>query len=352
MPTYTESFTAPRDNLPNTYTDVQAREIDFVSRFTANWDALRNILGILRPIKKAPGTRLRSYTATVTLADGNVSPGRVIPYSTHTIKEIAYADVSVEKYAHAVTIEEVNEYGADVAVEKSDDAFLVELQNNVLTRFYSFANTGALTAVAGTWQAALAKAKGLVIDKFNKMRKTVTNVVGFANVLDLYDYLGAANVTIQTAFGLSYIQNFLGYSTLFLLSEPDINRGDVLAIPVENIDLYYIDPNDSEFRKLGLVYTVDGETNLIGFHAQGAYHTAVGETYALMGMTLWAEYLDAIAVVSVGSETFNAVVSPSGNPAALLYYEKDANDNYFRTTDTTVVATKTYYTRTVGPVNP
>ena len=135
MPTYTESFTAPRDNLPNTYTDVQAREIDFVSRFTANWDALRNILGILRPIKKAPGTRLRSYTATVTLADGNVSPGRVIPYSTHTIKEIAYADVSVEKYAHAVTIEEVNEYGADVAVEKSDDAFLVELQNNVLTRF-------------------------------------------------------------------------------------------------------------------------------------------------------------------------------------------------------------------------
>jgi hypothetical protein len=30
-----------------------------------------------------------------------------------------------------------------------------------------------------------------------------------------------------------------------------------------------------------------------------------------------------------------------------MYYEKDASNNYFRTTDTTVVSGKTYYTRTV-----
>ena len=44
---------------------------------------------------------------------------------------------------------------------------------------------------------------------------------------------------------------------------------------------------------------MDGETNLIGFHAEGNYSTAVGESFALMGMALWAEYIDGIAVVDV-----------------------------------------------------
>ena len=131
------------------------------------------------------------------------------------------------------------------------------------------------------------------------MRKTVTNVIGFANVLDAYKYLGAAGLTVQTAVGISYVENFLGYSTLFLLSDPDIPEGTVIALPVENIDLYYIDPGDSEFAKLGLNYTTVGETNLIGFHAEGNYNTAVGATFAIMGMKLWAEYLDGIAVVTV-----------------------------------------------------
>ena len=179
------------------------------------------------------------------------------------------------------------------------------------------------------------------------MRKTVTEVVGFANVLDFYDYLGAANITVQTQFGLTYIKDFMGYSTLFLLSAPDIARGKVIALPVENIDLYYIDPSDSEFAQLGLNYAVQGETNLIGFHAEGNYSTAVGESYALMGMTLWAEYLDGIAVINVGTESFSAVTSPTGNPAAQKYYEKAADNSYFRTTDETVVNGKTYYSRTV-----
>ena len=79
------------------------------------------------------------------------------------------------------------------------------------------------------------------------------------------------------------------------------SRNTVIATPVENIDLYYADPGDSEFARLGLNYTVQGETNLIGFHAQGNYSTAVGETYAIMGMKLWAEYLDGIAKITVSA---------------------------------------------------
>lgn len=296
---YVESLTNPRDSLPNVYTDVTAREVDFVTRFGDNWEALRNILGIMRPIRKAPGTQLVAYTASVDLESGAVDPGEVIPYSKTTIVQAAKADVDIRKYAKAVPIEDVNKYGAAIAVEKSDDAFLTTLQNVVLGDFYTFLNTGTLTGTAATWQAALAKAQGEVLNKWAAMGKDVTAVVGFANILDAYDYLGAADITVQTQFGLTYIKNFMGYQTLFLLPAAQIARTKVLATPIENIDLYYVDPGDSDFAKLGLNYTVQGETNLIGFHAQGNYNTAVGESFALMGMKLWAEYLDGIAKITV-----------------------------------------------------
>ena len=306
--TKVETLTNPRDSLPNVYTSVTAREIDFVTRFNDNWDALRQILGIMRPIRKAPGSQLISYTADVALEDGDVGAGEVIPYSKATIVQATKEDLTIKKYAKAVPIEDVNKYGAAIAIEKSDDAFLTKLQNVVMGNFYTFLNTGTLTSTAATWQAALAKAQGEVLNKFAGMAKDVTSVVGFANILDAYDYLGSADITVQTQFGINYIQNFMGYSTLFLLPATisrgvGIARNKVLATPVENIDLYYIDPGDSEFARLGLNYTTQGETNLIGFHAQGNYNTAVGETYAIMGMKLWAEYLDGIANVTVGTSS-------------------------------------------------
>jgi len=352
--TYVESLTNPRDSLPNVYSGVTEREQDFVSVFNLNWDALRTILGIMRPIRKAPGTKLISYTASVALESGNVDPGEVIPYSKATVTQAALEDLTIEKYAKAVPIEDVAKYGAAIAIEKTDEAFRNELQSNVLTRFYTFLNTGSLTNVQTTWQMALSMARGLVIDKFNKMRKSVTNVVGFANVLDAYTYLGSANVTVQTAFGVSYVENFLGYSTLFLLSEPDVPVGTVIAIPVENIDLYYIDPGDSDFARLGLSYTTQGETNLIGFHAEGNYTTAVGESFALMGMKLWAEFLDGIAVVKVEASGSLGSIANTSTAAYAAGAAGDATVTvptthsvsggkyYFKATETTAPSAPTY----------
>ena len=281
---------------------TQAREIDFVTRFTDNWDALRTIMGIMRPIRKAPGTKLVSYKASM---DGElqggatVAEGDEIPFTKMKVEPVSYGDIEVAKYAKSVTIESVAKYGEDVAVEKTDDAFIVALQNKVLGDFYAFLNTGSLSVTESTWQRALAMAKAAVLDKFAGMDKDVTEVVGFANIMDAYDYLGDKEITVQTAFGLNYVENFLGYSTLFLMPEKYIARNKVIALPVENIDLYYIDPGDSEFGKLGLNYTVQGETNLIGVHVEGDYSRATGDMYALMGMKLWAEYLDGIAVATV-----------------------------------------------------
>ena len=294
---------AAKTNVTTTaqYTTT-AREVDFVTRFNDNWDALRTILGIMRPIRKAPGTKLVSYKAEVDggLKGGStVAEGDEIPFTKMKVAPVAYGDIEVSKYAKSVTIESVAKYGAEVAVEKTDDAFLVALQNKILGDFYTFLATGTLALTPKTWQQALAQAKGKVLAKFMGIDKDVTEVVGFANIMDFYDYLGDKEITTQTMFGLTYVQNFLGYSTLFLLPDKYVAAGKVIATPVENIDLYYVDPSDSDFAKLGLNYTVKGETNLIGVHVEGDYSRATGDMYAIMGMKLWAEYLDGIAVATV-----------------------------------------------------
>lgn len=278
---------------------VTAREIDFVTRFERNWQHLRDILGIMRPIKKQPGAVLKSKYAEGTLQSGNVGEGEEIPYSKFTVKEKAYAEMTIEKYAKAVSIEAIKDHGYENAVQMTDDEFLFQLQTDVTGRFYDYLKTGTLTSTETTFQMALAMAKGRVENKFKQMHRNVTGVVGFVNILDVYEYLGAAEITIQNQFGFQYMKDFMGFNTIFLLSDSEIPRGQVIATPVENIVLYYVDPNESDFARAGLVYTVSGETNLIGFHTQGNYHTAVSEAFAVMGLTLFAEYIDAIAVITI-----------------------------------------------------
>ena len=278
---------------------VTAREIDFVTRFENNWEHLREILGIMRPIRKQPGAVLKSKYAEGTLESGQVAAGEEIPYSKFTVKEKTYAEMTIEKYAKAVTIEAIKDHGYENAVEMTDDQFLFELQNDVTGRFYEYLNTGTLTDSQTSFQKALSMAKGRVINKFKQMHKNVTGVVGFVNTLDVYEYLGEANITVQNQFGFQYIKDFLGFNTIFLLSDEEIARGKVIATPVENIVMYYVDPSESDFAKAGLIYTTGaGETNLIGFHTQGDYKHAVSEAFAIMGFVLFAEYIDAIAVVS------------------------------------------------------
>lgn len=278
---------------------VTAREIDFVTRFERNWQHLRDILGIMRPIKKQPGAVLKSKYAEGTLQSGNVGEGEEIPYSKFTVKEKTYAEMTIEKYAKAVSIEAIKDHGYENAVQMTDDEFLFQLQTDVTGRFYDYLKTGTLTSTETTFQMALAMAKGRVENKFKQMHRNVTGVVGFVNILDVYEYLGAAEITIQNQFGFQYMKDFMGFNTIFLLSDSEIPRGQVIATPVENIVLYYVDPNESDFARAGLVYTVSGETNLIGFHTQGNYHTAVSEAFAVMGLTLFAEYIDAIAVITI-----------------------------------------------------
>lgn len=278
---------------------VEARRNDFVTSFAQNWNALREIMGISRPIKKQPGTVLKSYKATLVLEDGAVAEGAEIPLSKATVTEVAHADLTIKKYGKGITIEDVDKYGEDVAIELTDEAFKNELLGEIIGEFYTFALTGTLKPTgASDFQSAVALAIGAVKNKFKTMRKDGTRVVVFVNTLDAYKYLGVASIGTQTTFGIEYLKSFMGAETMILAGDEDIPQGKIVAIPVNNIVDYYADPSNSGFAKMGLRYTVDADAPMLGFAIEGDYSTATGKNWAIMGHKLWAEFLDAIAVVT------------------------------------------------------
>lgn len=312
--------------------NVTAREIDFVSRFQLTWKHLLDILGIMRPIQMQPGTVLKSKSANVVLYTTPVDEGASVPYSQATVTEKDYATIDLEKYKKGVSAEAIKKWGYDIAVAKTDEAFINALQANVMNRFYTYLRSGELTNVQSTYQAALAMAIGLVINKWETMQLTSTRIVGFGNILDLYTYLGTADISIQTQFGFNYVKNFMGYDTFFLLPANLIPRGTVIATPVENIDLYYVSPSDSDFARAGLVFTTTGVTPLIGSHIEGNYDTYVSENCVLMGLELFSEYIDGVAVVtfnangSLGSLTVTSAEGEEVGGSKITVTETLAND--------------------------
>lgn len=290
-------FAAPTNMTGQAQIQVRAREIDFVTSFGKNMQSLLDVLGITRMIKKENGTILKTKTVTGTLQSGAVAEGDEIPLSQYKVTETPYDSISIDKYRKGVSLEAIAEKGYEAAVEMTDEEFKSDLQNVVTAKFYTQLKAGTLTSEEATWQMAVAMAIGRVKDKFKKMNRTATGVAVWVNTLDVYKYVGAADISLQTAFGMEYMKNFLGADIVFVSSE--IEEGTVIATPLNNMVAYYVDPGDSEFVKAGLAYTVDPATGFIGFHAQGTYERAISDMFAIMGVRLFAEYLDAIAKVTV-----------------------------------------------------
>lgn len=294
-------FAAEPDTTTTQQIQVNPREVDFVTSFGRGITALTEVLGISRPIRKTNGTTLRALTATGELQSGDVAEGDIIPLSQYGVAEKALATIVLKKYRKAVTLEAIERNGYAAAVDMTDEEFKTQLQDEVLAQFYNFLLQGELTSEEATFQMALAMAIGNVKDAFKKMHKAATGVAAFVNTLDVYKYLGGADITVQTAFGMDYVENFMGANILFFSSE--IPQGRVIATPTNNIVVYYVDPGDAEFAQAGLSYTTDAQVPYIGFHTEGNYQRAQSESYAIMGLTLFAEYLNGIAVVTLSDAT-------------------------------------------------
>lgn len=279
---------------------IKAREIDFVTQFEKNWNHLHEILGITRPIAKQPGAVLKVKKASGKLEDGAVGEGELIPRSKFQVTEEILGEFDLEKFAKETSIEAIKDHGYDYAVGLTDEEFRFELTELVTKRFYDFLKTGETQIKENDFQMAVAMTLGKVQSIFKLMHRSVTGTALFVNTLDLYAYLGNADISLQTAFGMNYLTNFMGANLVFVTDE--IPRGQVIGTPINNIISYYIDPSTSDFARAGLSYTVSGETNLIGYAVQPDYNHATTVAYALMGFKIFCEYLNGIVICSIDAE--------------------------------------------------
>ena len=288
-------FAAPNNLTGEVKISVIAISLKKKTTYGKNMKALLDNLGNTRMIRKEKSSVL---TVKGEQQSGDVGEGEEIPMSRYTVEEKPFDTIKIEKYRKGVSLEAISEKGYEAAVQDTDDEFKSDLQNVVTDKFYAQLKAGSLTGHETTWQMAVAMAIGKVVAKFQKMKRTATGVAVWVNTLDVYKYLGAADITLLTAIGFKYLTNFLGADVVFVTSE--IPQNIVIATPLNNMIAYFVDPGDSEFAKAGLGFTTDSETGFIGFHSEGTYSRMISDNYAIMGLRLFCEYLDAIAYISVG----------------------------------------------------
>ena len=122
-------------------------------------------------------------------------------------------------------------------------------------------------------------------------------IVYFLNPMDVSDYLGKAEITVQTAFGMNYIENFLGLGTVFLNSS--VPAGKYYATAKENVIMYYINVSNSDVAR-AFNLTSD-ETGYIGISEFPDYTTARVEDLVMSGVTFFPERLDGIVVGTISA---------------------------------------------------
>ena len=154
--------------------------------------------------------------------------------------------------------------------------------------------TGTAEVTGSGLQATLAQAWGKLQVLFED---TSIQSVYFINPMDAADYLGSAQISTQTAFGLSYIENFLGMGTAIMCS--DVPKGKIYATASDNIVLYFINVTAADMAQ-AFDLTSD-ETGLIGIHTGPTYDNLSAETVVASGVGLFAENLGGIVVGTISA---------------------------------------------------
>ena len=278
---------AAEENLIKKADLVKAREIQFVTLLGESIKKLVEALGVTRKIPKQAGYTLKAYKATGTLQPGAVAEGDLIPLSKYQTQAVSYAEIVLKKWRKATSAEAIIEKGYDQAVQMTTDRMLKDVQKGIRADFFTFLATGTGEATGATFQAALAQAWGQLQVLFED---DSIEAIYFMNPLDVADYLATAQITTQTAFGMTYVENFLGLGTVIFDSK--VPQGEIYATAKDNIVLYYVPVNGADLGNT-FSFTAD-QTGLIGIHEEADYKHMTAEDTVMSGVVLFAERLDGI----------------------------------------------------------
>lgn len=287
---------------------AKVREVDFTRRFTGTiLRKLMEALGVTRKIPMIDGTTMYYYTTTGTLQSGLVGEGEIIPLSQYQRNKVAIGEITLKKWRKAASAEAILKSGYNEAVRETDKKLMLDVQTGIRTDFFNFLKGVDGTVVgASTLQMVIAKTWGQMQVLFEN---DAVQVVHFIHPLTIADYLGAATVSMQTAFGFNYIEDFLGMGTVILSSQ--IPQGQVYTTAKENLILYYVPVSSEALSAFGL--TAD-ETGFVGI--KSGYpneERAQVESLVMSGIQILVEYANGVVIGQVDSTpTLGSVTVSSG----------------------------------------
>ena len=278
---------------PNLTTELgTALSIDFVEQFGQRFRTLQELLGVQRTLPMAAGTLIKTYTSSVTLDGTQVAPGDIIPLSQVTLEDGPSHELEWDKKRKAVTMEDIQKYGFDRAVTLTDNKLINEIQKGVRTKLLTQLSTGTATATGEGLQQVMAKNWATVTAKFDE---DDVQVVSFINPYDAGDYLGNANISTQSAFGMTYIEDFLNNRVVFMSAQ--IPEGTVYSTADGNLVAAYALMSGGQINQ-AFDFTTDS-TGLIGVTHDINKQRLQAETVTAYGIELFAERLDGIVVGTI-----------------------------------------------------
>ena len=277
----------------NLTTDLGAAlSVDFSEQFGQRFNSLAELLGVQRLLPMANGTLIKTYTSSVTLDGTVVAPGDIIPLSQVVLEDGPSQELVWDKKRKAVPMEDIQKYGFERAISLTDAKLLNEVQKGIRTKLLAQLSTGTGASTGAGLQEVMAQNWAAVANIFDE---DDVQSISFINPFDAADYLGKADITTQTAFGMTYVENFLNNRIVFMHRE--VPKGTVYTTADQNLVAAFANMSGGEIGK-AFDFVTDN-TGLIGVTHDIDKKRLTAETVTAYGIVLFAERLDGVVVGTI-----------------------------------------------------
>lgn len=289
-----ENYPEPNTQMQDNFTELEAKSVDYTYRFGENFSKFIEVLGITRQIPVQEGFTLTMYTAPdVDLKDGNVGEGELIPLSKVTPKPATTKEITLKKFRKVTTVEAIQRYGRDEAINRTDDALVREVQKGIRDYLFETIKTHGTEQAnlnAGTLQGALASAWGALEVLFED---DVITTVAFVNPMDVAKEIANKEITLEMQFGLRYYTDLTG--TVVILNNT-IPQGTVYATASDNLQVAFIPANSEAYQEFNMFTDEFGYIAMA--HGQQLETMSV-QTVLASGVLIFPERLDGMVKIDI-----------------------------------------------------
>lgn len=287
---YLKQLFAADANMIKTTDLDPAISIDHNQKLVAGITSLMTVLGITDLTPMSAGTQVKQYKYTQKNTPAQAAEGEEIALTKFDRKLVNTFDLVLKKFRKQTTAEAIQRVGRNRAINDTDTLLLRNVQRDVKKDFFTALGngTGTSTNLADKKEKASVSIQGAIAGIWADLSKHYEDMdvtpIYCINPVDVATYLANATVSIQTAFGFQYVENFLGMGTVIF--DSSVTAGTVLGTVKENLNGVYIPAGGDVAQSFNLT---SDSTGMVGMTHYTNGDNATVNTLLMAGVTFYAE---------------------------------------------------------------